>query len=176
MAYGRVVLRDRMTTTGEPFAVGAPDFGVALVELEEGPVVRLTTSFYVGHQSKQGGLEFHGDTGSLFLDSWQHFDAALEIAPFGGAYEPVPVHEPFHGTDWGRALAELSEAISEGRPQRATGTHAAHVVEILEAIASSSADGRPVEVTSVFEAPRPPSPHEDDARERSNAQPATGAR
>ena len=51
----RIVLPDRVTPSGEPFTVGAPDFGVALVELEDGTLVRLTTSFYVGQHSKQTG-------------------------------------------------------------------------------------------------------------------------
>lgn len=152
-AYGRIVFPDRVTSAGEPFTVGAPDFGVAMIELEEGPSVRLTTSFYVGQQSKQRGIEFHGDTGSLFLSSWQNFDAAVELAPYGGLYEPVPLRSAFRGIDWGRALAELSAAISEGRPHRATGAHAAHIVEILDAIETSRVEERHVDVTSTFEAP-----------------------
>ena len=74
-AYGRVVLPDRTSASGEAFHVETPDFGVAVIELESGPVVRLTTSFYVGQHSKQSGIEFHGDGGSLFLESWQHFDS-----------------------------------------------------------------------------------------------------
>ncbi len=58
-----------------------PTSASPLIELEDGTVVRLTTSFYVGQQSKQRGIEFHGDTGSLFLSSWQDFDAAVELAP-----------------------------------------------------------------------------------------------
>jgi predicted dehydrogenase len=123
-----------------------------MIELENGPLVRLTTSFYVGQHSKQRGIEFHGDTGSLFLSSWQNFDATVELAPFGGTYEPVIVPTPFRGTDWGRALAELSSAISEDRPHRATGAQAAHVVEILDAVQTSWTDGRSVPVTSTFNA------------------------
>ena len=70
----------------------------------------------------------------MFISSWQDFDADVELAPFGGSYEPVPVPGAFHRVDWGRALGELSEAISEDRPHRATGAHAAHVVEILDAV------------------------------------------
>ena len=50
--------------------------------------VRLTTSFYVMQHSKQRGIEFHGDDGSLFLSSWQEFDAAVELARNGSGYEP----------------------------------------------------------------------------------------
>ena len=74
-AHGQIVYPDRLTVSGEPFTVGAPDFGVAMIELADGTLVRLTTSFYVGQQSKQKGIEFHGDTGSLFMSSWQDFDA-----------------------------------------------------------------------------------------------------
>ena len=102
-AFGKVVYADRVTTSGEPFSPGAPDFGVAVVELESGTVVRLTANFYVGRHSKQSGIELHGDTGSIFLSSWQEFDAAVELAPFGGAYEAIPVANPFPGTDWARA-------------------------------------------------------------------------
>ena len=118
--------------------------------------MRLTTSFYVGQHSKQRGIEFHGDTGSLFISSWQDFDAAVELAPFGGAYEPVPVPGAFRGIDWGKALAELSAAISEERPHRATGAHAAHVVEILDAVETSMREGSAVDVTSTFAAPPAP--------------------
>jgi predicted dehydrogenase len=152
-AFGKIVYPERRTTSGEPFSVGAPDFGVAVLELESGPVVRLTANFYVGRHSKQSGIELHGDTGSLFLSSWQEFDATVELAPFGGTYEAVPVENPFRGTDWGRALGELAEAIVTDRPHRATGAHAAHIVEILDAIAISAAERRAVDVTSSFPPP-----------------------
>lgn len=155
-AHGKIVFPDRLTASGEPFTVGAPDFGVAWVELEDGTLVRLTTSFYVGHHSKQKGIEFHGDTGSVFISSWQDFDADVELSPFGGSYEPVPVPGAFRGIDWGKALAELSDAISEQRPHRATGAHAAHVVEILDAVETSIRDGVTVAVTSTFAAPPAP--------------------
>ena len=155
-AFGKVVYPERMASTGEPFTVEAPDFGVAAVELANGTIVRLTTSFYVGQHSKQRGIEFHGDLGSLFLSSWQDFDATVEIAPFGGTYERVPQGSAFRGTDWGRALAELSDSISHDRPHRATGAHAAHVVEILDAVVASYTERRPVDVTSSF--PRPALP------------------
>ncbi len=161
-AHGQVVYPDRVTTSGEPFTVGAPDFGVALIELEDGTLVRLTASFYVAQHSKQKGVEFHGDDGSLHISSWQDFDAAVELAPYGGAYEAVPVPHAFRGVDWGRALAELSAAISEQRPHRATGAHAAHVVEILDAVETSRHEGRAVELTSTF--PRTATPSEGGAR------------
>ena len=156
LGYGKVLYPDRVTKEGVPFHIDTPDWVVAAVELADGMVVRLTTNFYVGQHSKQKGIEFHGDLGSLYLDSWQNFNAAVEFAEFRQNYEPVPyVKEPYPGTEWGRAVVELSDAIVEDRPQRATGAQAAHVVEILEAISTSIKEGRPVEIASSFTPPRP---------------------
>jgi predicted dehydrogenase len=66
-----------------------------------------------------------------------------------------PVREPFHGIDWGRAIVELAEAIAEDRPHRASAEQAAHVVDVLEAVARSEADGGAVDVGSSFEPPAP---------------------
>ena len=153
-AYGRVLHPDRVTKEGVPFHIETPDFIVSAVELENGTLVRLTTNFYVGHHGKQKGVEFHGDLGSLYLSSWQHFDAAVEFATFGDGYEPVPlVKEPYRGTEWGRAVSDMAEAVEQGRPHRATGEQAAHVVEILCAIAQSVKLGQPVDVHSSFTPP-----------------------
>ncbi len=156
VAYGKVVYPDRNTTIGTSFHIDTPDFVVAAIELANGTVVRLTTNFYVGHHSKQKGIEFHGDLGSLYLGSWQNFAAAVEFARYGEPYEPVPlVKEPYPGTEWSRAVVEMVDAIAEGRPQRATGAQAAHVVEILDAIQTSFMEGHPVPVTSDFTSPTP---------------------
>ena len=73
----------------------------------------------------------------------------------------------FRGIDWGKALAELAAAISEQRPHRATGAHAAHVVEILDAVETSIREGVAVDVTSTFAA---------SARSRSAGRTRTAAR
>ncbi len=155
-AFGTVLHPDRVTKEGVPFHIDTPDWVVAAVVLANGVVVRLTTNFYVGQHSKQKGLEFHGDRASLFLDSFQNFHAAVEVAEFRGEYQPVPmVREPFQGTEWGRAVVEMADALRENRPQRATGAQAAHVVEILCAIQQSYREGHPVAIESTFTPPAP---------------------
>lgn len=155
-AYGRVLYPDRVTQEGVPFHIETPDFVVAAVELANGTLVRLTTTFYVTHHSKQAGIEFHGDLGSLYMSSWQDFDATVEFAEHGQKYTPVPlIREPYEGTEWGRAVLDMAEAIAQGRPHRATGEHAAHVVEILGAVTESMERNRPVPVHSDFTPPAP---------------------
>jgi predicted dehydrogenase len=154
-ARGWELQPERVTTAGEHYRIGSPDLIIAAVELAGGAVMRLTGSFYVGRPIREPGrLEFHGDGGSLALASFQDFDAAIERGPAGGAWEPVPfVREPYHGIDWGRGVADLARSIAEGTPQRVTGDHAAHVVDILSAARRSMHERRRITLDSTFSAP-----------------------
>ena len=155
-AWGWDLKPDRTTLDGSAFRIGSPDFIVAAIELEGGAVVRLTATFYVGRPARlRGGLEFHGDDGSLALSSFQDFAATVEVGPYGESYAPVPLVRPgYHGTAWARGVAEMAAAIVEGRPHRASAEQAAHAVDILEAAAASMSDeGRRIGINSTFEPP-----------------------
>lgn len=153
--YVTTLERERRLLDETPFTPEAPDFSVALLEHDGGVVTRLTATFYVG-PSKQRGVEVHGDAGSVYMPTWAEADSRVEVQVRGGEYERVElVREPFPGIDWGRALVDLAEAIEEGRPHRASGEHAAHVVEVLEAARASAASGGAVAVGSEFTPPEP---------------------
>jgi predicted dehydrogenase len=155
-AWGWHLKPDRVTMDGTPFRIGRPDLIVAAIELDGGAVLRLTASFYVGPPARRrGGMEFHGDDASLSIASFQEFDAAVEVGPYGGIFEPVDLVRPgFHGTAWARGVAEMAGAIAEDQPHRASAEQAAHVVDILDAAATSMSDGgRPVAVESGFARP-----------------------
>lgn len=156
LATGKVLYPNRVTQEGTPFHIETPEFVVAIVELEDGTLVRLTVNFYVGHHSKQSGIEMHGDKGSVYISSFQDFQASVEYSDFGGTYEKVPyVKEPYPGTEWARAVRDMVDAIKHDRPHHATGEQAAHVVEILGAITQSMNTGTWAEVASNFTSPQP---------------------
>ena len=146
-----------MTVDGTPFRIGSPDLIVAAVELEGGAVLRLTASFYVGRPAKhRGGLEFHGDAGSLALGQLPGLQRRGRVRDRTTAtYAAVPcVREPFAGIAWGRGVADL--AVGDrggpatprvGRAGRPRGRHP------RAAARSMAAAGRPVEVTSTFPSP-----------------------
>jgi predicted dehydrogenase len=155
-AWGWDLKPDRVTLDGTPFRIASPDLIVVALELEDGPVVRLTASCYVGRPAKlTGSLEFHGDDASLALGSFQDFDATVEVGPYGERYEPIPLVRPaFRGTAWARGVADMAGAIRDGRAHRASAEQAAHIVDILEAASASMADdGRPVRIDSTFSPP-----------------------
>jgi predicted dehydrogenase len=104
----------------------------------------------------QRGLELHGDDGSLWMPTWAEANSRVQRKARDGEYEPEELlREPFDGIDWGRALVDLAEAVETGRPHRSTGEHAAHVVEVFDAVAASVAGGGAVEVGSDFPRPEP---------------------
>jgi predicted dehydrogenase len=155
-SWGWNLLPDRTALDGSRFRIGSPDLSLVAVELEGGAVLRLTTSFYVGSPSRQRGtIEFHGDDASLMLGHFQEFDTTVEVGKFGGSYEPVDLVRPgFRGTAWARGVADLAMAIREDRPHRASAEQAAHVVDIIEAVRASAADGgRPIQIDSTFDPP-----------------------
>ena len=153
-AYGTMLQPDRVRKDGHPFRLETPDFYVAALELDD-LVVRLTATFWV-RAGKQRGIEFHGETSDLYMATWGEFDSRLELSQDGETYTPVPLlREPYPGIDWSRALVDLADAIVEGRPHRASAEHAAHVVEVLNAVDRSSSDGGTVDVVSTFEPPAP---------------------
>jgi predicted dehydrogenase len=157
-AFGKVIHPNRVTKEGDPFTITTPDFMVTLLELENGPLVRLTTDFYVSRRSsKQDGVEFHGDIGTLYLGSWHDFNVPVEYADFNQPFKPVPLlKEPYpQGVEWGRGVQDMALAIAEGRPHRATGEQAAHVVEIMCAITQAIETRQPVEIHSSFTPPAP---------------------
>jgi predicted dehydrogenase len=156
--YGRIVLPDRRTKSGDPFDVTKPDLFIAIVELESGTIGRLTTNFYVDFESaKQRGVEFHGDLASLYMENpWLDFSTPVLVAEPGKPYEPVPLlGTPYDGFEISRGLMDLADAIAENRPHRASAAHAAHLVDVFDALATSSDEGRPVDVSSTFPPPAP---------------------
>lgn len=156
-AFAATLVPERVDRFGAPFTIERPDIEIAALELEGGVLARVTASFYVG-PGYQRGLELHGDAAILHLPTWGEFDSRILLSTTGTAegYEPVePVRPAYRGIDWSRALVDLAAAVGEGRAPRAGGAHAAHVVEILDAIDRSARDGGAVEVRSSFPQPRP---------------------
>lgn len=155
-AYGKVLHPDRVTKEGAHFHISTPDFTVVMLETESGTVLRLTSDFYVSNRTtRQTGIEFHGDEGSLFLESWQTLDGRVQYAKFGEAFEDIPLVRLGKKLTWGQGVHELVRALIEGRPHRFSGEHAAHITDVLTASARSMAEHRPVEVASRFSPPLP---------------------
>lgn len=156
-AAGGVLWPKRVTREGKTFEIKkTPDWACVCIEFASGPICRLTSSFYVG-PTKQHGVEFHGDKGSMWLGSPHDFHAPVQVCDFGTReWKDVPhVRPAFQGVEWARGLTELHDAIRNDRPQRATGEQAAHVVDIIFSAYDAIRTGKAVRVKSKFTPPKP---------------------
>ena len=98
--------------------------------------------------SKQRGIEFHGDDGSVFLSSWQDFDAPVELARNGPPPSRCLSMPSAASTGGGRSPSSQrhrrrAAAPRDGRPCGPCRRDPRRVVE-------SATEGRPVEVRSSF--------------------------
>lgn len=151
-AISATVLPNRKTLTGEAFAAETPDAWLIIGQFESGQLLRLTCNFYVQSDTVSRAVEFHGDTGSLRLSDWILPGASISQAAFGKAYEQTRAPAEVE-LDWCLGVADLAAAVREDRPHRITAEHAAHVVEILEAINTAAASGSRTAIRSSFPNP-----------------------
>ncbi|MDX2140925.1 MAG: Gfo/Idh/MocA family oxidoreductase [Chloroflexota bacterium] len=156
-AYSQLLYPDRVTKEGVPFSITTPDMVIALLEHESGVLTRMTCDFYISSQNtRQNGIEFHGDAGSLLMESWLAFNSKLFTSNFGEEMAELPLLRPQEEyIRWGRGLHDMALAIRDGRPHRMRGEIAAHICEILEATKRAAATQTPVQVESSFAPPAP---------------------
>jgi predicted dehydrogenase len=155
-AGSRQLLPDRSMPDGKKFSIEAPDWFCAVLEMEAGPIVRLTTNFFVaGNNTEQKSrIEFHGDSASLVIDNPFIFDANVRASKWNEPLAEVPpLRAKQGGIEWGRALVELADAIEQKRKPRTQARMAAHVVEVIESINKCAADGKQITLKSEFEIP-----------------------
>ena len=123
-----------------------------VLEFANGALVQIVTSFDIkGH--KHGPLELYGSTSSLSIPDPNFFDGKLELLTDGAWVEQT--YSRGHGDDnyRGLGLADMADAIVAGRPHRASGDLALHVLEVIEALHESAKEGRALTMQTTVERP-----------------------
>ena len=137
---------------GETFPVIAPTSVIAAFTFASGAIGSLSASFDVA-ASTAPHIEIHGTTGSLELGDPNVFDGHVRrhVAD-GPGWEDVPLR--FDGSvGRGIGLADMIEAIREGRPARASADFAFHVLDVLLSIEEAASVGRTITLGSTCERP-----------------------
>lgn len=123
------------------------------LEFESGAVVSITMSFDVPQHS-HSPIEIHGDKASLLVPDPNKFGGEVRIAAPRGAWEPVALtHGHADGEFRSIGVADMAAAILAGRPHRASGALAFHVLEVMEAFGKSAHEGRRIAIESRVERP-----------------------
>jgi predicted dehydrogenase len=126
-----------------------------VLEFVSGSIATLVMSFDVW-KSEAPRLEIHGSTGSLSVPDPNTFGGPVRLYR---AAEPgwneVALVAGYVGNSRGIGVADMAAAIGEGRPHRANGDLAYHVLDVMQAIHETAASGRRLSIDSSCERPEP---------------------
>ena len=121
---------------GQTVTVEVPTHVSALLRHERGALATLTVSFEARDQYLSG-LEVYGTEGSLRLPDANAFGGELVLRR--SLHEEVVDIESRGGREArGLGIEDLAVALREGRPHRASGELALHVLETAEAIVAAA--------------------------------------
>lgn len=139
---------------GESVPVEVLTHVAGVMEFENGAIVQIVSSFdVIGHRHTP--LEIYGSEGSMIIPDPNRYDGVIEVLK-DGEWSEQPVGHAHGDDDYrGIGLADMAEAIVEGRPHRASGEFALHVQEVIEALIGSAESGTRVDIDSRCERPAP---------------------
>jgi predicted dehydrogenase len=116
-------------------------------------VVSIAMSFDVP-KHRHTPIEIYGDKGAILVPDPNRFGGEVQVAKTGADWETVPLtHGHVDGEFRSIGVADMATAIVAGRPHRASGALAFHVLEVMEAFQASSDEGRRVKIQSSVERP-----------------------
>lgn len=152
----RISFPERIATSqaryGERIAVEVPTHTTAALTFAAGPVATLLISFDVWKHSLPR-IEIYGSEGTLSVPDPNTFGGPVRLFRAGGeAWEEVTLT---HSDTVGRGIgvADMAQAIAEGRSHRANGLLALHVLDAMQAVVESSDQGRRIDLTVPAERP-----------------------
>jgi len=137
---------------GETVTAEVPTTVMGTLGFQSGVVAGITASFDVAG-SLAPHLEIHGTAGSLSLGDPNTFHGEVRYRPAGSdVWEDIPLQ--FDASlGRGLGLADLIEAMRTGRPPRASGAFAFHVLDVLLSLETATTDDRWLPIESTTERP-----------------------
>jgi predicted dehydrogenase len=140
---------------GEVIPVEVPTHVAGMLAFAGGAVVQIAMSFDVaGHRHLP--LEIYGTEGSLVVPDPNYFGGQIQHLAKGGAWTDVETDMPYaDGNYRSIGLADMAHALREGRPHRASGALALHVLEVMEAVELASASGSAISIATTVDRPQP---------------------
>lgn len=142
---------------GEVIEVEIESHVVAILEFESGALVELTTSFDVWHHGFLP-LTLHGSKGSIRLGDPNAFGDRVEVRLAADQeWTELPLAFAHAENSRGIGVLDIAQSIAGGKPHRANGDLALHVLDVMESILTSAQRGTKRRILTRFEpiAPMP---------------------
>jgi predicted dehydrogenase len=146
------------TITSEPLNgtvinVDVPTHIAGVLDFANGAVGTIITSFDVW-ASSMPFIEIYGTEGTLQVPDPNTFGGPVLVRRFRAeTWSEIPLLKDFPDNSRGLGITDMAEAIAEGRPHRAAGELAYHVLEVMHGIHDASASGVYYQVKSTCTQP-----------------------
>jgi predicted dehydrogenase len=128
---------------GETIVVEVPTHAATVLQLRSGALVTLTVSFEARGQY-ESGLVVYGSEGVLQLPDANGFGGEIVLRHGRDSEEAVSYDDRGAQETRGLGIEELVAALRAGRPHRASGELALHVLEAAEAAVASAEELRSI--------------------------------
>jgi predicted dehydrogenase len=128
---------------GERFVSEVPTHVAAALRFSSGALGTLTVSFEARGRY-ESGLVVQGTEGALSLPDANGFGGDVQIRRASGDWESLLYDAQPELETRGLGLHEMIESVQAGRPHRASGELALHVLETMHAVLRSAEDGQTV--------------------------------
>ncbi len=137
---------------GEIIDVNVPTHSAGVLDFAAGPIATFVTSFDVW--SRENRIEIYGSEATLSLPDPNTFGGPVRLRrPNETEWEDVPLSHDYADNSRGLGLADMAEGIRSGKPHRASGDLALHVLETMHAVHAASREGRHIELASTVDRP-----------------------
>ncbi|WP_055107155.1 Gfo/Idh/MocA family protein [Paenibacillus ihumii] len=141
---------------GKAITVDIPTHVAGTLRFENGAIATLITSFDIFGGSSLPPIEIHGTEGSILVPDPNTFGGPVKYRKIGEAeWTEQPLLPGYTENSRGIGPADMAYSLIHGRPHRASGELAFHVLEAMWAFHESSDSGRYYEMTSRCERPAP---------------------
>ena len=140
---------------GTVIDVEVPTHIVGVLDFTSGAVGTIITSFDV-YSHTLPWMEVYGTEGTLRVPDPNTFGGPVFIKRYREEnWSEMPLWGAYPENSRGLGITDMAEAISEGRPHRASGELTYHVLDVMHGIYDASASGKYYEVKSACGRPEP---------------------
>ncbi len=138
---------------GTKIVVNVPTHIAGIMDFASGAVGTIVTSFDVW-AAQVPRIEIYGTEGSLSVPDPNIFGGPVFVRRAGASdWSEVPLTHGYAKNSRGIGVADMAYALRSGRPQRASGDMAYHVLDIMHAFHNASREGKHVELSSTCARP-----------------------
>jgi len=138
---------------GKVIPVEVPTHVVGMLEFANGAIGTLMLTFDVW-EAELPRIEVYGTQGTLSVPDPNMFGGPVRVW-LNGEWKEVPLTHGYAENSRGLGVADLACALRSGRPHRASGDLAYHVLDIMESIHDASREGKQVRLKSKCKQPAP---------------------